>query len=132
LTYVNPSDILYFKLSQFNIVSIATGWTVQGSILVGARSFSLLQHVQNGAHLASCSMGIGVLSQHKAPGAWHWPLIGWEWVRLYCHTPYKPSWHTQEQLCFTISCSFSLLPSLIPHLFYLVFVTHLLNVVEVE
>jgi len=87
---------LYFKLSYFSIVGIATGWTVQGSVLLGARS--LLQQVQTGAHLASCSMGIRFLSQHKAPGAWHWQLIGWKWVRLYLQPPYKPSWHGQEQL----------------------------------
>ena len=56
-------------------------------------------------------MGIGVLSKHKAPGAWHGPLMGWEQVRLYLHPPYKPSWHGHEQLYFTISCSFSLLSS---------------------
>jgi hypothetical protein len=132
LTYVKSSDILYFKLSHFSIVGVATGWMVQGSVLVGARSFSFLQQVQTGANLASCSMGIRFLSQHKAPGAWHWPLVGWKWVSLYLQPPYKPSWFGQEQLYFTISHSFSLLSFVTPHFFHIVFVTYLLNGIEVE
>jgi hypothetical protein len=39
-------------------------------ILVGARDFSLLQniHTVSGTHPASCSVGMGILSQGKAAG----------------------------------------------------------------
>jgi hypothetical protein len=90
--------------SQDSVIGVVTKlWARQSSVRIPARArcFPFPAEV----HLASRLTCIKrLLHGRKAAGAWGSPLTsnecrGKEWVVLYLHTPYMPSWRVQGQPC---------------------------------
>jgi len=68
VTKMYSPKLIYDGIAQ-SVQRLATGWTVRGSIPVGAR-FSAPVQTGSGAYPAFCTKGTGCFPVGKATGAW--------------------------------------------------------------